>query len=114
MRLARSFFLLTALGIMLACDASYFAYIRNEGTEPLTLGYSINGGREVRVTQSLAPGDVKTVGKVGGPGESPRIRVTAYDARGEAVFCRDFSYEEYRLSGPTAPIGIRGGHLDCR
>jgi len=118
-QISRGFLLLVPVGLALLLlyggfgDVSYAAYIRNGGAETLTLAYSLNGGREIHMG-SLAPGEVTTVGKIGGPRESPRIRVTAYDSRGAAVFCRDFTYDEYKSSGPDAPIVIRAGHLDCR
>lgn len=95
-------------------DAGYAAYVRNDTGGPLTLSYAFDSRSDRPVTDALAPGATTSVAKVGGPRESPRLLIKAYDTRGALVFCREFAYDDYRTTGPSSPIGIRTGDLTCR
>ena len=94
-------------------DAAYFAGVRNETSETLTLGDSLGGESERRLKEPLAPRAETSVGKIDGARlfASKRLVIRAYDSRGVLTFCRELEYDDYRIS--SAAIGIRSGDVSC-
>jgi hypothetical protein len=100
--------------LMVGCDVGYFATIRNDLDQDVTLKFAVDSGRLLdEGAGPLHPGRFASVGKVGGPGERPTIVVKAFDLQGILVFCRRLEYDAYRNTSQTAPISIRAGQLSC-
>jgi hypothetical protein len=96
--------------LLLACDPFQYVYFTNRSTEPVSL-YEITRAPESMTT--LAPGETRRRNWKYpiDPSDSRRVRVEADDARGQRVFCHDFSYEE--LKSISWRIEIQPGRDDC-
>ena len=115
----RAFFILMTLGIGLGAiagfgDGSFVAWVRNDSDVPITLAYAFDNAQKTRESSPVAPGEATEIARVGGPRETPRLRIEAYDPRGLLVFCRDLTYADYRDSTKSAPIVIKVGDVRCR
>lgn len=117
--LVRGFFALMVIGVVLGIalggfgDSSYTAWVRNDGSDALTMSYAFDAANETR-SGTLRPGEVTDFTRIGGGRESPRLRLRGFDSAGVVVFCREYSYDDYRASTRTNPVLIREGQLSCR
>jgi len=99
---------------MVACDQGYEATVRNDLEQDVILKFAFDSGQLIdEGAGPLHPGRFASVGKVGGPGERPRLLLKAFDLQGNVVFCRRLEYDAYRNTSQTAPISIRAGQLSC-
>ena len=68
---------------MVACDQGYEATVRNDLEQDVILKFAFDSGQLIdEGAGPLHPGRFASVGKVGGPGERPRLLLKAFDLQG--------------------------------
>ena len=100
--------------LIVGCDKGYSATIRNDLDQDVIVKFAFDSERLIDEGGGpLHPGRFASVGKVGAPGEQPRLLLKAFDLQGNLVFCRRLEYSAYRDTSKDAPLSIRSGQLTC-
>ena len=99
---------------LVTCDRFEGVYVRNDGTEPLTIAWQNSRGREVPLRSPLPPGKTVDAGYIGGPPDPAQdVIIKAFDPSGALVYCRRFAPSEYQLTSYGNPASLKPGELRC-